>query len=106
MGNPGAITIFRSRLRDDAGDGYGEWARRMNALAREMAGFVSFKVFEADDGERVSIIEFESADTSEAWREHPEHLEAQRLGRERFYAEYSIQVCEPLRAARFRKDEP
>jgi hypothetical protein len=28
------------------------------------------------------------------WREHPEHRVAQRAGRDHFYAEYSIQVCE------------
>jgi heme-degrading monooxygenase HmoA len=58
-----------------------------------MPGFVSIKTFVADDGERVSIVEFASADAQQAWRQHPAHLEAQRLGREKFYSEYRIQVC-------------
>jgi heme-degrading monooxygenase HmoA len=48
-----------------------------------------------------TIIGFESQQALEAWRNHPEHLQAQALGRERFYAEYHLQVCEPIRAYSF-----
>jgi heme-degrading monooxygenase HmoA len=91
------ITVFRSRLRSEANEEYERWARRMNQLASSMPGFVSIKTFAAEDGERVSIVEFESEATHAAWRDHPEHREAQRLGRERFYAEFQIQICTPLR---------
>lgn len=88
------VTIFRSRLRDEKNEKYFKTAERMEALARQMPGFVSFKTFRAGDGERVSIVEFEDAQSQRAWRTHPEHLEAQRLGREEFYSEYKIQVLE------------
>ena len=91
------ITLFRSRLRPEAREEYERWARRMNELAAEMPGFVSIKTFAADDGERISIVEFESEAAHGAWRDHPEHREAQRLGRERFYAEFQIQICAPVR---------
>ncbi len=97
--------IFRSRLRSDAGSSYGPVAARMLELARAMPGFVDFKSFRAEDGERVSLIEFESLAALEAWRDHPEHLKAQRAGRERFYSEYRLQVCEPLRAYHFDGEE-
>jgi len=57
-----------------------------------MPGFVSIKTFIADDGEHVSIIEFRNEETHNAWKNHPEHKEAQRLGREKFYLEFKIQV--------------
>jgi heme-degrading monooxygenase HmoA len=63
-----------------------------------MPGFISIKTFDAADGERVSIVEFESEETHNAWRKHPEHLEAQLLGRKRFYSEFQIQVCKVERA--------
>ena len=65
-----------------------------------MPGFVSIKTFAADDGERISIVEFDSEAAHGAWRNHPEHREAQRLGRERFYDEFQIQVCTPVRRSR------
>jgi len=91
------ITVFRSRLRTEANQEYERWAHRMNELAASMPGFVSIKTFAAEDGERVSIIEFESEAAHTAWRDHPEHREAQRLGREHFYTEFQIQICTPLR---------
>lgn len=69
----------------------------MEAIARGMPGFVSFKTFAAPDGERVSIVVFESWSTHRAWRVHPEHIVAQRLGREQFYAQFHISVCEVVR---------
>jgi heme-degrading monooxygenase HmoA len=65
----------------------------MLELARTMPGFVDFKSFEADDGERVSVITFDSPEAQRAWRDHPEHRAAQQIGRERFYAWYDISVC-------------
>jgi heme-degrading monooxygenase HmoA len=96
------LTIFRSRLRPEHEHEYHEWGERMEALARTMPGFLSFKTFYARDGERVSIVEFENAEAHEAWRNHPEHKEAQRLGREKFYSEFRIQVCESPRTYGFR----
>jgi heme-degrading monooxygenase HmoA len=87
------ITIFRSRLRPENLEAYQQTAARMHELAQKMPGFISIKTFNAPDGERVSIVEFESQETHNAWRRHPEHQEAQRLGRKLFYSEFRIQVC-------------
>jgi heme-degrading monooxygenase HmoA len=97
------VTIFRSRLRPEALEEYGPWAERMETLAAAMPGFRSIKTYSRPGGERVSIIEFESEETLAAWREHPEHLEAQRLGRERFYEEFELMTCVPLRAWGFKR---
>lgn len=97
------VVVFRSRLMDDPGD-YQKRAERMLELARGMPGFISFKAFTAQDGERVSVSEWESLEHVRAWREHPEHREAQRLGRERYYQEYNVQVLELAGSARFTRE--
>jgi heme-degrading monooxygenase HmoA len=91
------LTVFRSRLDPGHAAAYREMAARMRRLAEGMPGFISFKTFTAEDGERVSIIEFESEETLRAWREHPEHRKAQILGRESFYSAFQVQVCTILR---------
>lgn len=97
------VTVFRSRLRpdantpDDAADGgptYTELAAEILAIARSMPGYVEYKVFTAEDGERVALVTFDSPASQKAWREHPRHQAAQRRGRDRYYAEYSIQVSD------------
>ena len=95
------VTVFRSRLRSDVREDYVTLANRMNEIARSMPGYISHKGFFAEDGERVTIVEFESEEAMRAWRMHPEHREAQKLGRERYYESDSIQVCEVKRDGRF-----
>jgi ketosteroid isomerase-like protein len=66
-----------------------------------MPGLVAAKDFAAEDGERLALIEFDSAERLAAWRGHAEHAAAQARGRARYYAAYAIDVCAPLRRARF-----
>ena len=95
------VTVFRSRLRSEAIEEYGPRAADMLALVQTMPGLIDAKSFTADDGERVTLVTFADAESQRAWREHPEHRLAQRDGRDRFYAEYSIQVCECTRVHTF-----
>jgi heme-degrading monooxygenase HmoA len=97
---PQVVTVFRSRLRDEH-DGYEAKAAEMEAAARAMPGFVDFKSFAADDGERVSLIVFDSPEAHAAWRDDPRHRVAQRLGRSDWYAEYLIQICALVDEHRF-----
>jgi heme-degrading monooxygenase HmoA len=87
------VTVFRSTLRPEAVEEYERTAERMDGLVRAMPGFVDYKTFTSVDGERVSVVTFASMEDHQAWRNHPEHREAPRRGRERLYATFSIQVC-------------
>jgi len=98
------VVLFRTRLRADAGPDYAPLADRMLALAQAMTGFVSFKHYVARDGERISVVEFDSEVAARAWRDHPEHRDAQRRGRSDFYSWYRLQVCEQLREVVFERD--
>jgi heme-degrading monooxygenase HmoA len=95
------VTVFRSTLRPDAVEEYEVVSERMVALARAMPGLLDYKTFASDDGERVTLVTFASIEEHQAWRDHPEHRQAQRLGRERFYDTYAIQVCTSVTENRF-----
>ena len=62
------------------GDEYAEQLKRMADLAVKMPGYVSHKAFVAEDGERLTLIEWESAETLRAWATHPEHVDVKALG--------------------------
>ena len=94
------VTIFRSRLRPEHAEDYAKVAAAMSAAAKTMPGYISHKGFTAEDGERMTIVEFESIEPHRAWAEDEGHRAAQQLGRERFYSEFSIQVCEVLRSSK------
>ncbi len=95
------VIIFRSRIREENAEAFQLLADQLYDIASALPGFVSYKVFKNDDGERVSIHEWESADHLRAWREHPVHQAAQKMGREMFYESYILQVCESPRESRF-----
>jgi heme-degrading monooxygenase HmoA len=100
------LTVFRSRLRPDALAEYQPWAERMSALARTMPGYISHKGFVAEDGERVTIVEFESEETQRVWSANAEHLAAKKKGRHEFYSEYRIQVCTVQRESAYPPRQP
>ncbi len=57
--------------------------RRAPPSGREgFPGFVEFKQFVADDGERVTLVTFDSAEHEAAWRDDVEHRAAQQEGRD------------------------
>src|SRR5215470_8926534 len=105
MGKPPMMVIvFRAR-RTPEGDGeeYSHWLARMSELARKMPGYISHKGYVAEDGERLTIVEFESEEAQRAWSMHAEHAEAKKKGRSTFYEEYRIQVCTVQRESSFPK---
>ena len=99
------IVVFRTHVQPQADlEKLDALNQRMVALVNKMPGFFSLKDFSAQDGEFLVIAEFDSLKSVDAWKAHPEHLAAQRRGREEFFADYHIQVCNVLRTADFTAD--
>ena len=101
------IVLFRSRLKAGADmaalQAVGE---RMDALVREMPGFMAYRDYAAADGELLTVVEFRDDASLQAWRDHPEHKAAQQRGRREFFSEYRIQVCSAQREYSFPFAEP
>lgn len=97
------VTVFRSRLNAESQNEYQQSAARMSELAKGIDGYISHKGFTAADGERVTIVEFDSEEGLRAWATHPEHVEAKKMGRQLFFSEYRVQVCNVVRDTANRK---
>ena len=96
------VTVFRSRLRPGVREQYVALVEKIAAVARAMPGYISHKGFFAEDGERVTIVEFEHEEGMRAWRTNPDHIAAQKLGRTKYYTEYSLQICRLERESKFK----
>jgi heme-degrading monooxygenase HmoA len=96
------LTVFRSRLNAGHRAEYDRHVQTTAALAEQMPGFLGHKMFVADDGERVTLVEFDNMEHQRAWSLSPEHKAAAIAGRRGFYAEYRIQICRVERDASFR----
>ena len=73
------VTVFRSRLMPGFQDEYVALVDRMQQIAKTIPGYISHKGFWADDGERVTIVEFEHEEAARL-ADASEHLEAQQPG--------------------------
>jgi heme-degrading monooxygenase HmoA len=72
-------------------------AREMAERARAMPGFVDLRSYRGEDGERLSLIWWEDEGTMAAWRDDARHRLAQRLGREKWYAWFDLEVAHRVR---------
>jgi heme-degrading monooxygenase HmoA len=95
------IVVFRSRLRAGIEKMYKEEAMAVAAVAREVPGYIAHRSFVAEDGERVTIVEYGSEDALRAWARDPRHVAAKKLGRKEFYVEYKVQICSLIREGSF-----
>ncbi len=85
--------VFVSRRTATHDAEYAAMAERMDELVRLQPGFVDVTSVR-DPATRVGITvaTFVDEESARAWKAHPEHLQAQRLGRESFYEEYRVMV--------------
>ena len=96
------IVIFRTHVKPRADlEQLNALNQSMVALVSKMPGFLSLKDFSAPDGEFLVLAEFDSIESVDAWKAHPEHRAAQWRGREEFFADYRIQVCNLIRTSGF-----
>jgi heme-degrading monooxygenase HmoA len=84
------VVIFKARIRA-LDDDYARVAARLRELALSEFGCIEFQAVSEGENE-VALSYWPDEASIQRWRAHPEHREAQRLGRERWYASYSVQI--------------
>ena len=87
---PYYAVIFTSVLSDDTA-GYEPVAERMMALAAQQPGFLGVESAREQVGITVSYWQDEAS--IRQWQTHAEHQLAQKLGKERWYATFALQVA-------------
>jgi len=66
-------------------------AQRMVSLAHQQAGFLGVDAARNELGITVSY--WQDLASIHAWKKNAEHLEAQRLGHQRWYAEFKVRIA-------------
>jgi heme-degrading monooxygenase HmoA len=100
------LVVFRNRKRAGIeASAYEADAARMEELARDQPGFVSFKSYAAEDGEVIALSEWESEEAAMAWRRNPEHDAIQAKGQAEYYESYTLFACADPRIRRFERSK-
>jgi heme-degrading monooxygenase HmoA len=89
---PYYAVIFTSR-RTEGDQGYEEMAEAMFELAQKQPGCLGAESVRGADGLGITVAYFTDEASISAWKRNARHLEAQRLGKERWYAHYELRVA-------------
>ncbi len=90
------FSIVRAKV-DEAE--YGAMGEKMATLAMQQDGFLGFEYSpETPEGFSLSVSYWRDENSIKRWKQHVEHLVAQKLGREKWYPAYSIKIARVERA--------
>jgi heme-degrading monooxygenase HmoA len=89
---PYYAVIFTSQ-RTDGGIGYEIVANEMMKLAAEQEGFLGAETARDEKGFGITVSYWSSLEAIKKWKEQPDHLRAQKAGREDFYKTFKVRVC-------------
>lgn len=90
MKHPYYAVIFTNRQTSDL-QGYEEMAKKIESLAKKQEGYLGMDHAREEVGITVSY--WKSLEAITRWKAQIEHQRAQKLGREKWYASYSIRIC-------------
>lgn len=96
------LIVFRNRKREDIdADAYLDDSMEMEVLAAQQPGFLAFRSYTSDDGEVLSISEWESESTALAWSQNAKYRIVQQRGVEEYYESYTLYLCDSPRVHSF-----
>lgn len=90
---PYYAVVFTSIPSGRDEEGYKLMDLRMEELASEQPGFMGIESYRGAEGRRVTISYWESLEAIKNWKDNPEHKEAQSMGKEKWYVDYTIRIC-------------
>lgn len=90
-----AIFISQQSGRDD--NGYSAMADKMVESAKTQPGFIKLESVKGQDGKGVTISYWDSLDSIQKWRGDKGHQAAQQKGKDMWYSQYDVQICQVLR---------
>ncbi|GAB4586695.1 antibiotic biosynthesis monooxygenase family protein [Nocardia sp. IFM 10818] len=103
---PYYAVIISTQLRGEETPDYKEMATRMTELGTGQPGYVGRQGMTDGEGRDLSIIYYRDEESIRAWKADVEHLEAQRLGKERWYENYTVEVARVEREYSFSRETP
>ena len=92
--------IFTSRRSPTPDDGYGAATDEMERLAAKQPGYLGIESARRDDGLGITVSYWATESEARAWKRVTEHAEAQRRGRDEWYAGYEVRVATVTRRLR------
>jgi heme-degrading monooxygenase HmoA len=88
---PPYFAVIFSSLRSDDREGYAETAARMVELAAQQPGFLGVESVREELG--ITISYWSDLESIRQWKTQGEHLQAQKMGRDKWYTHYKTRIA-------------
>lgn len=95
---PYYAVIFTS-IKSDEDNGYNEMSKKMVELVKKQDGFLGFE--SVREGIGITVSYWRDLESINKWKENIEHQVAQKLGKEKWYKNYTIRIAEVKREYSF-----
>ena len=95
MKKPYYAVIFTSKLNSNT-NGYHEMSIQMETLAKQQPGFIEMVSARNEIG--ITISYWETEKDILAWKANLDHLQAQKMGKEVWYASYKVEIAKVERS--------
>jgi heme-degrading monooxygenase HmoA len=95
---PGTFAVIFTNQQTPDSTGYTETADRMVELAEQQPGFIGIESVRDENGFGITVSYWETEEAIRAWKANAEHQEAQKRGREDWYANFDLRICRVDRA--------
>lgn len=91
------VSLFGdTRVRPGREEREARLVEEMEPILRAMPGFISYKYYEAEDGEGIGIIRFETREQLDAWVHEGRHGQMQAVAND-YYESFWVQSAEVYR---------
>ena len=90
---PPYYAVIFTTQRTSGDQGYGALADRMLDLAAQQPGYIGIESARAATGLGITVSYWADEAAVKAWKQAAEHLLAQKLGKERWYRQYSLRIA-------------
>lgn len=88
---PPYYAVIFSSITSDQTEGYGLMAEKMVELVKQQPGYLGHETARNTIGLTVSY--WESLDAIKNWKSVSAHLEAQQIGKDKWYSAYKTRIC-------------
>ena len=100
---PYYAVIFPNQRTGDDEEGYQKMAARMTELAQMQPGCLGYESTRDESGFGITVSYWRDEVSIRAWKAEAEHLEAQRLGKKKWYKAFALRIAKIERAYDFEK---
>jgi len=91
------VVTMRIKMKPEAD--LQDYMARLGQLMPEVQkipGFLALRNYASQDGEYLGLAEFETEEALKQWQQHSGHMAAKQLGRTKYYADLTIQICRTI----------